>query len=611
MQPNNPAATAWLDALSGNMNFQGDRSKYHNWPADPNQNPVMAFIRQLANETMLMPQNATAGWINAFGPPPGLNSLMPKPPVAPANPMALPPGNVNAGGITPPKMTRTSATQPSAGTFSVPLAKPLDYNTMVQRNEGTGKNPRSSAEGPGQFIDSTFNEYLKDKGLTLGQGDVPADLPGAKAKYGTDAIDWYKQKNSKILAGQNIPVNDTTLYGSHFLGAGGLSKIWNADPTTPVAQLLDADAIAANPEVLSGKTAGEVKAWLGQKTSGDVLPRPPLAEAPPQLDAPPQMAAPKTLDFSQQNQFLEEARPKPLNQAGLNDINLANVLQGLAGGAASVDATKAGSFAAALAAAGAGGMAGRGKAAQLSFEAGQKKDSENQQYALTRANAAGTQMTQAHANEAEQSRVAFQNAKAVYDTNVANANKAYEVKQENAKTKYEGDLKERAARMPTVKSDANGITIQQYNPATNSMDLQYHPTKSILEQGESAEKIVKALGAPGPVAESMFVSHIAKTIQNPQLAQAVLESEAVRRTIQNGAGAAVFGKAYEAAMKQAQKEVDASLASDPVKYQEALQKVAASNIYNALAKRGDRGWLKAAAANGSIIAGVIGGGGPQ
>lgn len=625
----NPASQAWMDALGGNMSFKGaDRSKYYTLPPPSTPgNGILDFINKLANESLLMPQTATAGWVNAFGAPPGTGQFANKSAPPPLNPAQMPPGTPIAPVISQqPRRTAVQGGGPQS--FSLPLQQPSSYVDMVNGIEGTGQNTRSSSSGPGQFTDGTFKDYMRDKGLVLGQNGVPAEINAAKEVHGKDAISWYGAKNAQTLAAKNIPANDATLYGSHFLGAEGLSKVWSAAPNTPVTQLLSSDAISSNPEILAGKTAGEVKQWLEQKTSGNVLPSPPQVGVPPpkdlhpQLPSPPQAGAPSTLDFSTQNAFLDKAKPKQLDQAAYDQINIDKVLGGLAKGAGSVDATKAGSFASALAAAGAGGSEGKASADIARLEGQNAKDLQSQNYNLTRGQFAGQQLTAGHQVEKEQLATAFNNAKAIYDTNVANANLNYGVREENkksaydtgvinAQTKYEGDIKERQAKMPTVKADTNGITIQQFNPATNSVDVKFHPTKTIMEQAEGAEKLVKALGAPGPVAESMLVSHISTTIKDPVLAQAVLEKEAVKRTLQNGAGTAVFGKMYTEAYKQAELQVPATMMKDPVAYQQAIHDIAASNIYNALARSGNRAWLKPAAANGSIIAGVLGGGEPN
>jgi hypothetical protein len=645
-----PASLAWTDALSGSMN-QKNRAQYQQFGEVPGQNPILSGIRQLLNETLLMPQNATNAWIGAFGPPPGTASFLPQKPTIPTPGPQMPSGAAIPGS-TPfnpatPVPTRLPVQRPDRA-MSIPLAQPPDYLTMVGGLEGTGKNKHSTAVGPGQFTDGTFNDYLRSTGKVLGQNGVPADLTAAKQSYGMDATQWYKEQNTKELAKAGIPVDNTTLYGAHFLGPGGLKTIWQADPNTPVAQLLDPDAISGNATILAGKTAGQVKAWLQNVTSGNVLPSPPTLGAPPQMSpvgAPPQqteMGAPPALkstgpiDFSQANAFADKGKPKPFDQDSYDSLALSNVLGGLAGGAAKVDVTKPGAVAAVLANMGAGGMAGRSEATAAQLQGQDRKDAQEQNYNMSRSGMATTQATAQHQNEEQQNQVAFQNAKATWETmranqqiqfqnqqatyGAANTNRqtefqnqksVYDTANANKQTQYEGDLKERTARMPQVTSDTNGFLIKQYNPSTQSMDIKYTPTKDIFANAEKTSEMIKSLGAPGPASEALLAQHLMSTIKDPTLAQAVLEKEAVKRTLANGGGATVFGKAYEAAYKQAESQVPAAMQKDPTEYQKAVHDIAASNIYNALAKKGDRSWLKAAAANGSIIAGILSGPGTE
>ncbi|TXH14991.1 MAG: hypothetical protein E6R03_08135 [Hyphomicrobiaceae bacterium] len=61
-------------------------------------------------------------------------------------------------------------------------------------------------------------------------------------------------------------------------------------------------------------------------------------------------------------------------------------------------------------------------------------------------------------------------------------------------------------------------------------------------------------------------------------------------------------------MKAAAAQIDPGLRAKPQEFVQAQHDIAASQIYNALQKKGDRNWLHAAANSGSIIAGVLSGG---
>lgn len=125
------------------------------------------------------------------------------------------------------------------------------------------KNPRSSATGLGQFLDSTwlnlFKKYFPDraKGMT-----DPLILELRKnAQLSKTMIDLYAQENADIIQKAGLSVDAAAKRLAHFLGPVDAIKVLKADAATPVSELLGADKIAANREVLAGKNAGQVRQW--------------------------------------------------------------------------------------------------------------------------------------------------------------------------------------------------------------------------------------------------------------------------------------------------------------------------------------------------------------
>lgn len=128
------------------------------------------------------------------------------------------------------------------------------------------RNPNSSAEGPGQFIDSTWLAMLSKHRPDLVEGRSPQDLLALKtdpdlAKAMTTA---YAADNAGILSNAGLPVTPGTTYLAHFAGPQGALGILNADPNTPVASILGPKAVAANP-FLNGKTAADLRVWADRK----------------------------------------------------------------------------------------------------------------------------------------------------------------------------------------------------------------------------------------------------------------------------------------------------------------------------------------------------------
>lgn len=149
----------------------------------------------------------------------------------------------------------------------------------IMQREGTEKNPRSSAQGIGQFIDSTFvDTYRKTfpdqaKGLTdariLAQRGTMID---AQTPIEVPMMNTFTRENKNALSRANLDPTPGNTRLAHFLGAGGAINVLKANPNTPVESLVSQEAIQANPTVLKGKTAGEVAAWANKQMEGGLTP---------------------------------------------------------------------------------------------------------------------------------------------------------------------------------------------------------------------------------------------------------------------------------------------------------------------------------------------------
>jgi hypothetical protein len=143
------------------------------------------------------------------------------------------------------------------------------------------RNPRSSAAGLGQFIDSTWLDMLSRHRPDLAQGRSPAELLSLKSdpSLSIEMTKAYAADNNAKLAKAGLPVNAGTTYLAHFAGPDGAVRVLSAQPDTPVAQLLDAKAIAANPHI-QGMTAADLAAWaagnrkVGNPTKPSNAPKP-------------------------------------------------------------------------------------------------------------------------------------------------------------------------------------------------------------------------------------------------------------------------------------------------------------------------------------------------
>jgi hypothetical protein len=152
----------------------------------------------------------------------------------------------------------------------------FDQLQYTMGREGTGKNPRSSAQGVGQFIDSTFvDTYRKTfpdraKGMSkeaiLAQrgtkidGQTPIEEPMLQA---------FTAANQQRLRDAGFEPSKGNTYLAHFAGPDGAIDVLSASPDTPVTELLSPRAIKSNPEVFAkAKTAGDLIRWAGGAGGG-------------------------------------------------------------------------------------------------------------------------------------------------------------------------------------------------------------------------------------------------------------------------------------------------------------------------------------------------------
>lgn len=133
------------------------------------------------------------------------------------------------------------------------------------------KNSRSSAAGPGQFIDATWLDMLaKHRPDITGS---PGDLLALKSDpaLSREMTAAYAADNGGTLQRAGLPVTPGTQYLAHFAGPTGAVGLLNADPATPAAAVLGQGFAKANP-TLAGYSAGQLAAWADRKMGGGSAP---------------------------------------------------------------------------------------------------------------------------------------------------------------------------------------------------------------------------------------------------------------------------------------------------------------------------------------------------
>jgi len=194
---------------------------------------------------------------------------------------------------------------------------PQGVGTLTQVESSgnpNARNPRSTATGLHQFIQSTWLEFARaNPQLFQGMDQNQILAQRTNPQRSEEARSWYANRNGQALTRAGIPVNDATLALAHTFGAGGARSLWGADPTAPAAAVLGDRVIRANPH-LAGRTVGDIRdnfaARYGQPLQVAQAPRPQETQMDFSAFMNPQMIA----------QYLAGgARPGPVDPAGGGD----------------------------------------------------------------------------------------------------------------------------------------------------------------------------------------------------------------------------------------------------------------------------------------------------
>ena len=121
------------------------------------------------------------------------------------------------------------------------------YKTLSMVESSGGKNVRSktsSALGPFQFTKETWQDYTKQMGVDYSLDDR---LDYTKSK---EVVEHFTNKNKELLKGVlSRNPNDTETYMAHKLGRQGVTKFFNAEPTTTIDKVVSSKAMRANKNV--------------------------------------------------------------------------------------------------------------------------------------------------------------------------------------------------------------------------------------------------------------------------------------------------------------------------------------------------------------------------
>lgn len=150
-----------------------------------------------------------------------------------------------------------------------PVARVASRIVNVPSVEGYGKNPRSSAEGVGQFTKGTWIAEVRSQDRETAKGKTDEEILALRndPKYAATIVTGFTQKNADRLKSAGLPVSEANLYLMHFAGEGDGPKVIKASDGTRVADVMSKDSLEANP-FLKGMTVGQLKQFAAEKGGG-------------------------------------------------------------------------------------------------------------------------------------------------------------------------------------------------------------------------------------------------------------------------------------------------------------------------------------------------------
>ena len=122
------------------------------------------------------------------------------------------------------------------------------------------KNKDSSAKGPYQIVDKTWND-VNDIAKQRYKRNLNLNNPNDHEL----AMDLLMEKYVNSLKSNGLPINSTTLYMMHFKGDVNWVKKSLANPNLPTSAVFSQKEINSNPTILGGKTVGQTIQILNNK----------------------------------------------------------------------------------------------------------------------------------------------------------------------------------------------------------------------------------------------------------------------------------------------------------------------------------------------------------
>ena len=167
--------------------------------------------------------------------------------------------------VTPaPQVTQPAAPQPAAASPAAPMSTEIFLDRLMLAESGgrlDARNPRSTALGPYQFIESTFLEVVRRHFTADIAGLVDAQILTLRTdlQWSRRAAHAFSQDNAAALLAEGVPVTFPNLRLAFLLGPAAAIRVLQAPPATSAGSLVGSGVVLANP-FMAGLTAGDLAA---------------------------------------------------------------------------------------------------------------------------------------------------------------------------------------------------------------------------------------------------------------------------------------------------------------------------------------------------------------
>ena len=140
------------------------------------------------------------------------------------------------------------------------------------------RNPRSTAVGPFQFIESTFLEVARRHFAAETAGLAPAQILVQRTNrpFARRAAEAFTLDNAALLSKNGITTSFANLRLAFLVGPSAAVRLLKADATTPVISILGSAVVQANP-FMAGMASRDLVAWSERNLAaadGRIQPRP-------------------------------------------------------------------------------------------------------------------------------------------------------------------------------------------------------------------------------------------------------------------------------------------------------------------------------------------------